>query len=531
MFRKTNTMNRLILFSSLSILCCPAFADAPEPVHFRDACLNALSPDGRLAVSEAYDQVIIFDLESGKNHVYSPDYDRYPPEMYSVGLGKPISATGVVVGSIGGSEAWWWKDGEWTCLSWGEAEGSCLSNSITPDGRRICGSIGMQGMSLDGDNLMQVPVVWNWEENDYSDPVILPHPVLDFTGRRPQYCTAVDISADGHTVLGQVRDATGFCNYPIVYREDENGEWSYEIIRPDLLNPEGFDFPPYPGDGPDIPMVEAYLDEETLEAYYELWIQTGVQPDPEEFMTEWQYAAYLEQIAVYEAWEEKNDEWWGIYATCLEESPDYIFNSIQISPEGDSFFVNVQGEETVVPWVFDLTSGEYSIISGRGKSMFAAYYAEEGRIVTNSSIWDNNESWIYEDGDCTPLYDWMKSNAPVYADWMQENMTFPFGYYEYDDSLEDYVFIELGQSLQSGIATATPDLSKIGTWVMNTWDFETIAEAYIFDVAAAAGVESMESDRPSENREREIYNLQGRRLTAIPAPGLYIINGKKRIVR
>ncbi len=93
---------------------------------------------------------------------------------------------------------------------------------------------------------MSVPVLWiRGEDGNFGKPVELPYPTTDITGRVPQYVTAIALSDDGSTVLGQVRDYSGRIHYPIVYTNN-NGEWTYSLPAMSLVNPDNIELPKIP---------------------------------------------------------------------------------------------------------------------------------------------------------------------------------------------------------------------------------------------------------------------------------------------
>ena len=133
------------------------------------------------------------------------------------------------------------KGGEWHLLPVPYPEHTNLAHGITPDGKVICGVVGNDDVSLDATNIMSLPAVWYLQDDGtYGEPVVLPHPEKDFTGRVPQYVSAISISDDGKTVVGQVRDYRGSMEEPIVYTCNDKGEWSYTLICPELINPKSF---------------------------------------------------------------------------------------------------------------------------------------------------------------------------------------------------------------------------------------------------------------------------------------------------
>ena len=106
---------------------------------------------------------------------------------------------------------------------------------------------------------------------------------------------------------------------------------------------------------------------------------------------------------------------------------------------------------------------------------------------------------------------------------MKDNMT--FAYEAFDMETGEITEVE---ELMSGRAVSTPNLEVMGLTVQNIWDYMTDGEAFIFNVAEASAVNGIEADN---NGETVIYDLQGRKLNNAEAPGIYIINGEKKVVR
>ncbi len=101
-----------------------------------------------------------------------------------------------------------------------------------------------------------------------------------------------------------------------------------------------------------------------------------------------------------------------------------------------------------------------------------------------------------------------------------------FEYEGFDDNW-DLVF---KKEFMTGHATSTPDLSYVALSVQNIGfvdDYDSIGVSFIFDINTGAAVNEL---RPADEA-KTIYDLSGRQLKEVSAPGIYIINGEKKVVR
>ncbi len=234
---------------------------------YGDLVLTNISANGRYAASQDNGCVTLIDLETGEQTTFMGNEagDLY----YGVGNGRAISSDGIVVGSTNVSNAAYCKAGVWTVLPLPAdmSFGSYSANDITPDGSLIVGDAG-SGDMLDESEPMCYPCVWyRLEDGSYSVPEMLPCPTLDFSGRVPQYITAVCVSDDGNRVLGQIRDFMGYQHEPVLYTRDADGKWSYKKMCTDLINPNKLTLPPYPGDAPTPPDGKEYLTDIEYQQY------------------------------------------------------------------------------------------------------------------------------------------------------------------------------------------------------------------------------------------------------------------------
>lgn len=542
-------MKKILLLTGMTAIGLATISaeDTPTPKAFEDVCAYAMSANGEYFVSEAEGGLKIVNVATGKVDVYSFEGEE---GSYTPGIGTCVSNSGIVVGSSEDDSAVYWKDGKWTMLEVpAEAVFANHANAITADGYRICGNIGTAGINFNDDVLMQAPCVWTWneEKGDYDLPVLLPHPDLDFTGRVPQYVTAVDIADDGKTIIGQVMTATGMYRYPILYTENNEGEWSYRLPDEKGLYPEGVVFPEYPGDAPIYPSYESYMTAEEIEAY-----NTAVNeyflagdwsaPYPEfiDFMSAEQLEAYNAEMEKYyeeyEVWDAEYNEWNDVFASVVSNNPSYEFNSIRISPDGKKYANTIIVEGEMEPddwfppvynhiWVFDIETGEITKYD-QNDSFTLTFLGNEGAAMAVVGQREAPKSYVLKNGICTAMQDWLTKASAEYGTWIDENLTFEIESIFWNDEIEgwDYSFRE---ETLTGRAYATPDLSKIVLGVENVWDYMNDGVSVVFDMSVATGVSTL---RPAEG-EKVIYDLNGRKLKNADAPGIYIINGEKKVVR
>lgn len=348
-------------------------AFAAEPVVMTDIIFEAMSPNGVWTAGSdptSY-AFVIYNIPEGKSYVLPVGDDGRT--QYTAGTGNFLSNEGIVaidITDVGPAAVW--DNGKINELPVSTHHTSSHANGITPDASRVCGNIGLAEFSLD-DVIMQTPVLWTrGEDGSWNDCIKLPYPTVDFTGRVPQYVLAVAISADGKTIAGQIRDYSGFVMQPIVWQEDENGDWAYSLPNPELINPNGVEFPEWPGEAPEwvdplayMTPAEAAAYQEALNEYYTTWEN---EPNPADFMTEEEKAAYL---AAKEAYDVNYAQWetdFFAYTDLLMEVQDsailFPMNNVCLSPNGRYYASSHQnnnywqGIMDEYPVVLDLETGE-----------------------------------------------------------------------------------------------------------------------------------------------------------------------------
>lgn len=486
-------MRKLLLLGAATVLATTT-ALAQQPMVLGDFPAFKISPNGKIVGGGANDNVTIFYVDS--EDFVNFNGDDSGAFGYSIGQGNCITDSGIIVGeskSDGG--ACWYKDGEWHALNVLNPSLSNLANGITPDGSRICGSLGLQPISIDDTNTpMLVPAVWNLQsDGTYGDPVQLPYPALDFTGRVPQYVTANWISDDGKTVIGQVQDYQGFFTVMIWYRLGDDNEWTYTIEPKEMYNPNNVTFPEYPGDGPVAPNLEDYMTPEEQQAYQDAldeWTtncqETGnwdysTFPQIENFVSEEGKAAYNEAYAAwqteYNQWSESYNAFMEAYYDCVDNGISASFNTIAMSPDGKLIAsYTIESEPGPDEWSAIETGRIFTI--NTDDSTYRLYPKDNTApcsISSDYTIFANTlvgqypaTGVVYKSGEetMTPIVDYVATINPENAEWMKENMFHDVEAFNWETG-ESYILEDLNCT---GYPTATPDKSTLITFIDNVWD-------------------------------------------------------------
>lgn len=366
-----------ILLLAACVLSQIGIANAQVNETYEGAAFSSMSPNGVWLVEDSNGDVRLYNRTTGEWKEFYSTEDLLT--TYHAGLGKCINDDGMFVGSISYSASYY-KDGEWHELpqSQGQKSGMNGCNAVTPDGKRICGILGNSDFDMDGeDATYAIPAVWTQQDDGSWKEEILPYPTLDFSHRAPQYIIANDISADGKTIVGNVRDCLGFYNTLIVYHQAEDGTWSYTQPLTELVydDEKASEIPDYPKNLT-YPEGKNYMTDEQYQQYledYEYWEEMynlylsgtitweEMPPCPEE----WQYIddEHRDQwVADSTAYYDYQDTYWEELAAWQEKfnaalnGESFNFNSVDLSENGKWLAACTQSGKTVVINLEDNTS-------------------------------------------------------------------------------------------------------------------------------------------------------------------------------
>lgn len=471
-------------------------AEKKAPQFLSNYVLQAVSPNGQWTVSELYGNVTLINIETGAETTFKAD--ETGTKNYTVGTGNALSNDGLLICSSGStSYGEYYEDGEWKQLKVGTAKNSnSFPNGVTPDGKRICGNIGLHETSFD-DVTMCVPAIWDRQaDGTFGDYVLLPHPNDDYFGRAPQYIKAIAISDDGHTVVGQITDCRGFLAYPIVYTENAKGEWSYSLPTAGTFNPNNVAIPEYPGESPNPPQAENYMTADQIAAYNEArnaWAASGYQQDlyPEyvDYMSADKRAQYEADEAKYQAdmadWSPKWDAYDQAYWEICSTSSNFETNQVALNPDGKFIAVTHTFDEqdpmswfpkTVNNvWVYSLIDNSVTKYDSPNMSVksCAGDYITAVEVDQESGCYNG---FLLKDGTVTSLYDYLCAQGDDIKEWVDLNMTHQTEYFDYET--ESVVTKEVSYT---GLPSASRDLSVIVSWTQSVWG-DYSPESYLFQL-------------------------------------------------
>lgn len=500
-------MKKTLLIASALLLSGLSLYAFNEPKVCENVSFSGIAPNGKTVVSEVYGSMIIFDLANDQEYSYeSTGEDPY----YTTGLGNAVSNTGIVLASTCNiSDAAYWENGEWKQLDTEGAVSNCLSNGITPDGSRICGSIGAAPISVEENNMMLVPVYWDRNaDGTYGKYNVLPHPELDLYGRVPQYVTANYISEDGKTIAGQIVDCSGFVYMPIVYKQDDEGKWSYKILLQEQFFPEGTVLPEDPGEAPERPEEADFMTEEELAEYdaaYQAYLESGYTlpfPEVTDYMTEEEKAAYEAALAEWEPkfaeWEEKSTAFMDAFYAVVEAAPQFEFNSVCLTPDGKTYLSTLITYDESDPdaWFPAEISSPFAI--NIEDETTTKYELEGGQSFRLTSV-PNNEyclastgigsipmtSYIISlaDDKITPVEEYLASFSPELKEWMDANLKHEVEIYDWETGESTFETL-----MYTGIAHASADMSTFTMWDDGSWGTDYIPGGVIIDLGQFSGI-------------------------------------------
>lgn len=507
----------LLCAAFLAVAAMPAMAEKFN-VEYPDFSIQRFSPDGKYAISAIEGTVLLLNLDTEEHEAFEGDGISIG---YNCGIGNCMANGGIFVGTTTGNDAAYYNGSEWVQLKVPHPELVNGAHGITPDGSVICGGIGTAAVSVDTDAIMSVPCIWTrGEDGTYGDPVVLPHPTKDFTGRVPQYVTARYISDDGTVVAGQVRDFSGFIQEPVVYTKGTDGEWSYTMIHPELFNPGSYVFPEFPGDGPITPTLESFMTEEEIAAYnkaVEDWTASGTwdydkYPNLNDFASEEsqaKYAGAMEEFEIeFKEWEAKNTAFMEVFQKCLETAPEFTFNNVFLSADGKRYLTSTSSnnggggvvplaedaaEKVATPYLFNLEDNSYKTYESENGivasdltsdyTILGAHQTEDGLpqacVITP---WDDKAMMINE---------YFNTFDPANATWVEDNMTHDVPALDFETGET----VILPDVLCSGTPIATPDKAIFGFNVENVWDYSIPTYFFSYIVYPSyAGIEGVATD-------------------------------------
>lgn len=556
-------MKKILFTLSAMTLCVGMYAQ--QTLYWGDVPIipesvaHAISRDGKLTAGETMNGGFFSrNNETGKIYYY-PDC--------SGGMGNYISSNGWIVGANKTSmKAAVLSDNNIKPVASLSGYMESYLYGITWDGSRICGLVSNPDLSSDDDILdpsfhkqMYLPFYCDvTADGEIGEPVFLPHPDKDFLNAVPQYSSALCISDDGHIIAGQVVDNSGRYMYPIVYKEDEDGNWTYSLPSEPLFNTKGLDVPQYPLPEMDAPQAWDYIKDEAARKRFEEAVENW---DGEEdsdpylhlnfYMTDSEMKEYNEALADYLEYYNYYttvvlEEYYNELAQVILNSTFFLQGNIAMDPSGKllsqtrlTTYVNSQLQPIKynTPVIFNLEEDTWKILGDDFTEMEVNQILSDGTLIAttpavSSSSPDITPQHSYvmtPDGEeFIPIEDYLSNVNPEYAEWMHEYLFHKVPVASGDNGI---VYKEM---TVTGLVSVSDDFSSLCAGVDGwAWNLEDgMYFSYVLDIYKA-GIEDVISEN-FNNGNKGVFNLQGIKvldsyenaLNKLPK-GIYIINGKK----
>ena len=580
-FTNFNTMKKIVLSSLLFLASASISGHAEDfwgdiPIIY-DSYGHKITRDGSFSTGEA----VSIESAWGRDNITG---ETFLYEACSIGDGNSTTSNHKVIGTdkVYMKAAFLYHDKDPELIQSLEKYSESFAQGITWDGSRICGyvtnpkSSSADEFDPEKQTMQYLPFVLDVDVNTgkVSDPIFLPTPDRDFFGVVPQYCTAQWISDDGATILGQVIDNSGYFTYPIVYKEDTKGNWSFTLPSEPLFNPDNLEVPSWPVPEMNAPQAQDFILDTAMKELFLRMLEDYQNnpldnPDPFEMlnpytagsdalMTKEEYDNYVDAIIAYNkyllSYQEKLDKYYDDFSRFLSKTTHFLQSSMAMNNDGSMisqtkiitrFFGN-QPVEYQIPMVFDLTNGtikelgdEYSelqITQILPDNTFIAVNPKPGPATPDLSP---QRSYVCPPGSNTfiLLDEYIKDSNPEVYSWMQEYLhhDIQIGYDEEQDIIEVPMTV-------TGLVAVSDDFRTISGGV-DAWEWVSNFEDgwvtyFISDMTPpGAGVQELPIDFLSDGVIK-VYNAAGINILTTNDPydfknlpkGIYIVNGKKIIL-
>lgn len=532
-----------------ALVATPAFADDEyvDPVEVPYMAAQSVSANGLYIAGQDVNGNVVFlyDVANGNGLAKQIDY-------VITGNGSCVSNNGIIVGEqIAASD-------ELACMVYqGKVYPLFTTKSaldaITPDGSRGCG---YRYNSAAG-GVMYIPYIVNINpDGTFGSVTNLPYPRKDFFGTTPYIVNALDISADGKTILGMVVDgAVGLYQWPIVWRQNANGSWSYTQPTETMYNPDKL---PQPSTGgnvkiPDAPKAEDYLTPEQYEAWQEALKDNPTLSDEAYlFLSGESLKKYEEAVA---EWNKKVDDLLGNMATDSYQkqlqkcgvNEQWLFNQMRLAPDGKSFMAvqcftdsEFPGDiyKRYIPYIFEYQEdGTYTyrtLPESTSENDFLIptqmLYDGTALLMSSPSSFLPYVTYVVAPGSNEPMefMTFLENNIPSYSYWLEDSILTQYGIIGYDDNGEA---IMGSYTITGRVSISNEYKTIVGGVAMKGSNSEAFSYVYYNPEGIdPSGVEEIAVDPVTLPEDDVYYNLQGVRVSN-PTPGIYILNGKKIIIK
>lgn len=515
-----------------------AQTDYVVPTTIEDAYIQKINPNGTVVAGQDS-----FGTTTFGHHVKSGITFEYPAT--APGDGNCISNDGIIVGMTLGSKQMGclMKNGSAMVPSSLSSIDMSQFNAITPDGSRACGwVINKSGVGA----LFTAFYCDITPSGSVGRPILLPAPDKDFFQGTPQYCNAINISDDGKVITGLMTDLYGSYAWPIIFTEDDEGNWSYSLPTESFFNPDNRPLPSMGelGEPPVKPEPVDFMTPENRAEYEEL-LKENPNATPWGFMDDDEYNAYLQagykysdDYYEYTRQEERfenemrrlgSDLRFGGFATLSPDGKTFIAEKTPTNIDRQAGFTS----SGLVHYVFDTATGEFTRLQTKENNLIITQMLSDGTLiaVTNPMSFFPYVGYIKlpDMDDFIPWLDYIDYTIPSYLPWLEDNLGM-YGVVGYEPN-GDPIY---GEYIITGLLAFSDDMKVVSGGIYSQEGPAALSYVYSGDDNESSAVEEILPEA-TEEEEFDVYNINGIRVLTtrdrnavdnLPK-GIYIINGKK----
>ncbi len=194
--------------------------------------------------------------------------------------------------------------------------------------------------------------------------------------------------------------------------------------------------------------------------------------------------------------------------------------------------IDGDGQLVLVPVTGGILPANTAVVLSQEKegNVVFEYTDEESTFDTEGNILKGTSFTRYvECGDEYNIYVLSRKNGHMAFYWAYENR----------DANGDYVYINANEEIVEKTAEGAHKNHNKGGWVkcnanksyLQVDEANGVAAAAMFSFLVGGNTTDIESINAVADEYGNVYDLQGRKLTEITSPGLYIVNGKKVYVK
>lgn len=511
----------IILLSALAV-CGIAKAqedDYISPLELEDVYLVKISPQGKFAAGQDAigSMATSCDLTTGI-------VDWYPACF--PGDGNSVSDNGIIAGQemqMDGMYAALMQNGKIRTTAALKVGGLSQFNAITPDGSRATGYISNTAMVGPTFRPFYCDIS---PEGTIGEVKMLPCPDLDLFGNKAQYVMGVCISDDGKVILGFVIDSTGSYQWPIIFRQGEDGSWSYSQPTESIFNPNGLVLPENPNNNPlydQEPKPEDFMNPSKAEEYLEMKAMNPNFDAYWNYMSDSQYNAY---IKAHMDWADEVGNWYdqhaGEYNRIMSQmGRDQHFGNIAFISGDGTYAVTAKSG---VPYRFNLEDDTFAPLGITTGSRMLTQVLPDGTYVSVSMAGQvPYQTYIRLAGS---------DSFQLVTDYLLENR--PEYYWWFEDS-----FLNSTGNMVTGVICFSNDLS-VFCGGYNDGDGGALSYVYPQKEDNGNGSTGIEEIEVIDGNDAvfEVYNLNGLKIENVKSEsdlntlpkGIYIVNGQKRAI-